>query len=163
MGLSHQLGVHRDFLRSGRAVVLLSALVVTVIAATAGFTIRHNCQSAVSEHQRSMKSMGVVLAEQTGRYVQVIDLIVLAVKSQIATLGITTPAEFDRRLATQGVQAGLAERLKNVPQVDAITLVDADGLILNLSRGWPVRSANVSSRDYDTHFKELDDPGMRRW
>jgi PAS domain-containing protein len=160
MGLSHRLGVHRDFLRSGRAVVLLSALVVTIIAATAGFTIRHNRQSAVAEHLRSMKSMGVVLAEQTGRYVQVIDLIVLAVKSQIANLGITTPAEFDRRLATQDVQAGLAERLKNVPQVDAVTLVDADGLILNSSRGWPVRSANVSSRDYYTHFKELDDPGM---
>jgi diguanylate cyclase (GGDEF)-like protein len=160
MGLSHRLGVHRDFLRSVRAVVLLSALVVTIIAATAGFTIRHNRQSAVAEHQRSMKSTGVVLAEQTGRYVQVIDLIVLAAKLQIANLGITTPAEFDRRLATQDVQAGLAERVKNVPQVDAIILVDADGLILNSSRGWPVRSANVSGRDYYTRFKELDDPGM---
>jgi diguanylate cyclase (GGDEF)-like protein len=152
--------LHRVLLRSGRAVALLSTVVVTIIIATAGFTIWHNRQSAVAEHQRSMKSMGVVLAEQTGRYVQVIDLIVLGVKSRIDNLGITTPAEFDRRFETQDVQADLAERVKNVPQADSITLVNANGLILNSSRGWPVRSADVSGRDYYIHFKEHDDPGM---
>jgi diguanylate cyclase (GGDEF)-like protein len=160
MGLIHRLGVHRGLLRSRIAVVLLSALVVATIVATAGFAIWQNRQTEFAEQQRSMKGMGVVLAEQTGRYVQVIDLIVLEVKSRIVDLGVTTPDDFRRLAGSRDLQAYLGERVKGVPQADAITLVDADGVILNSSRGWPARSANVSGRDYYTYLKDHDDPGM---
>src|SRR5450432_1376294 len=76
----------RGLLRSGRSIVMLSALVTVAIGATAGFTIWHNRQSALEEHQGNLNSMGVVLAEQTSRYVQVIDLILREVQSRIATL-----------------------------------------------------------------------------
>jgi diguanylate cyclase (GGDEF)-like protein len=160
MGLIQWIGVSRGLLRSGRAAMLLSALVVSIIVATAGFTIRQNCQSAFDEHQRGMKSMGIVVAEQTARYVQVIDLIVREVQSRIANLDIKTPADFRRQSGTQEVHAYLAESVKNVPQADAIVLVGADGMALNWSRVGPVPRIDATGRDYFTYFKEHDDPGI---
>jgi diguanylate cyclase (GGDEF)-like protein len=148
------------FLASGRAIVLLSTLVVAVIAATAGFTILHGRQSALEEHQHEMNSMGIVLAEQTSRYVQVIDLILREVQLRIATLNVTSPADFDHQLGAEEVHNYLAEHLKNVPQADAIVLIDANGRTLNWSRAWPVVAVDAADRDFYNYFKEHNDPGL---
>ena len=115
----------------------MNVLVIVAIAATSGLTIWDNRQAALDEHQNEMKSMGVVLAEQTSRYVQVIDLTLRDVQSRIAQLNVTTPADFQGKLGTQQIHSYLAERLANVPQADAIVLNDASGLVVNWSRGWP--------------------------
>jgi diguanylate cyclase (GGDEF)-like protein len=153
------VGIGR-FFRSGRAFVLLSILVVAVIVTTAGFTIWHSRKSTLEEHQRAMNSMGIVLAEQTSRYVQVIDLILREVKARIGERDLATPAEFQHQLGSEEVHDYLAERLDNVPQADAIVLIDVNGLILNWSRSWPVVGVDISYRDYYQYFKEHDDPGV---
>jgi PAS domain-containing protein len=147
-------------LRSTRLIILLSVLIVSAIVATAGFTIWHTHESTLEEHQRDMNSMGIVLAEQTSRYVQVIDLILKEVQSRIATLDLINPKDFQRQLGTQEVHLNLADRLRNIPQADAIVLIDANGFILNWSRAWPLVSVDVSHRDYYNHLKEHDDSDM---
>jgi hypothetical protein len=95
-GIVRALGFTRSrrFFRAGRSVLLLNVLVIVAIGATSGFTIWDNRQSALEEHRNDMKSMGVVLAEQTSRYVQVIDLTLRDVQSRIAQLNVATPADF---------------------------------------------------------------------
>jgi diguanylate cyclase (GGDEF)-like protein len=149
-----------ELFRSGRVVLLMSIVVATSIGATAGLKIWHGRQSALEEHRRGMESMGVVLAEQTSRFVQVIDLIVQAEQSRVAGLNLATPAEFQSQLATSEVHLHLFEILKNVPQADAIGLVDADGVVVNGSRTWPAASIDLSDRDYYSYFKEHNDPGL---
>ena len=150
----------RVLLRSARAFVLLSVLVATAIGAAAGLMIWHTRQTAFDEHRRGMASMGVVLAEQTARYVQIIDLVVQEVTAESANLSIETPADFQYRLGTSEFQAYLAGRVNHVPQAGAIALIDADGQLLNSSRGWPVTHINASGRDYYHYFKEHDEPGV---
>jgi diguanylate cyclase (GGDEF)-like protein len=150
----------RGLLSSGRSIVMLSAFVTVAIGVTAGLTIWHNRQSALEEHHRNMNSMGIVLAEQTSRYVQVIDLILREVQSRIATLNVVTPADFEHQLGTQEVHSYLAERSKNVPQADHIVLIDANGLVLNGSQAWPIERMVSSGRDFYTYFKEHDDPDL---
>jgi diguanylate cyclase (GGDEF)-like protein len=160
MPMSSQPYDLRAIHRSARVVMLLSALVVTVIGVIAGLMIWHTREAAFEEHQRGMESMGVVLAEQTTRYVQVIDLIVREVQVQAVGQDIETSADFRTRLGTSAVQAYLAERVKNVPQASAIVLIDADGLLFNSSRTGPIARIGSNNRDYYTYFKEHDDPGM---
>jgi diguanylate cyclase (GGDEF)-like protein len=150
----------RGLLSSGRSIVILSTLVTVAIGATAGLTIWHNRQSAIEDHQRNMDSMGIVLAEQTSRYVQVVDLILQEVQSRITTLNLVTPATFEHQLGTEEVHNYLAERLKNVPQVDAIVLITAKGVISNWSRAWPVVRIDSTDRDFYKYFREHDDPGV---
>ena len=150
-------GIHHGLLRSRRAVALLSSLIATLIITTAGFAIWHNHQSALAEHRRSLRSMGIVLAEQTGRYAQVIDLIVSEVKSRISDLGVSNPDDFRGRLGSLEIKSYLAARVKNVPQADAVALIDANGIILNSSRDGPTVHADVTARDYYTYLKIHDD------
>jgi diguanylate cyclase (GGDEF)-like protein len=48
----------------------------------------------------------------------------------------------------------------NVPQVDAIVLIDANGHSLNSSRPWPAAAVDASDRDYYNYFKDHDDAGL---
>jgi hypothetical protein len=160
MKISNRLRGLGGLFRSGRSVVLLSVMVMAVIGGTAAFTIWHNRQSELEQHQRDMNSMGVVLAEQTSRYAEVIDLILREVQSRVAGLNVSTPADYQRQSGTQEVHNYLAERSKNVPQVAAIDLIDANGLVVNWSRSWPVARVDSSDRDFYNYFKEHDDPGL---
>jgi diguanylate cyclase (GGDEF)-like protein len=139
---------------------MLIAFVTAAIGATSGFAIWHNRGSALEEHRREMRSMGVVLAEQTSRYAQLIDLTVQDVQSRIATLNIANSADFQRQLEIQGIHDYLAERLKNVPQADAIVVIDGNGQEVNGSRVWPIVPIDASDRDYYHYFKEHDDSGV---
>jgi diguanylate cyclase (GGDEF)-like protein/PAS domain S-box-containing protein len=150
----------RRFFRHGRAIALLGVLIAGATLTTAGFIIWQARQSALDEHRRSMDSMGIVLAEQTSRHIQVIDLILQDVQARIAKLNITTPAEFEHRLAAREFHLDLAERIKNVPQADAIVLVDVNGLVVNGSRAWPTIRIDLSDRDYYQHFKDTNDPDL---
>jgi diguanylate cyclase (GGDEF)-like protein len=150
----------RPLLRRGRSVLLLNLLVIAVIGSTASFTIWDNHRSAQKARLTNMNSMGVVLAEQTSRFAQVIDLTLREVQSRIVTLNIATPEDFQSQLATQDFQIYLAERAKNVPQADGIILIGADGLTLNWSRGWPVMRVDARGRDFYNHFRDHDDPGL---
>jgi diguanylate cyclase (GGDEF)-like protein len=160
IGLVRHIRIRRNFLMSGHAARTLSAIVVTVIFAFASFSIWQNHLLVLDERQQGMESMGVVLAEQTARYVQVFDLIVQEVTSRAAEMSIATPAEFADRLGTEEIRVDLAQRVKNVPQVDAIVLISADGRVLNTSRPGPVQQIDVTGREYFHYLKTYNDSGM---
>jgi PAS domain-containing protein len=160
MGLIGRLRNCSEVFRSARATVLLSVLIVACIGTTASLLIWHERQAALEEHEHEMNSMAVVLSEQTSRYAQVIDLILRQVQSRIAVLNVETPEDFQQQFATKEIGSYLAERLTNVPQVDAIVLIGADGHSLNSSRAWPAPAADSTGRDYYNYFKEHDDPGL---
>jgi diguanylate cyclase (GGDEF)-like protein len=146
--------------RTGHALVLLSILVVAAICGTAAFMITHNRQSAIKDHLRAMDSMGVVLVEQTSRYVQLIDLLVEEVQSKIADLHTTTPAGLRSQLEVPEFKSYLTERAKRVSQVETIAVIDADGRVMNWSRAEPVGQRSASSRDYYGYFKDHSDPAL---
>ncbi len=160
MGLVGWLKGCLEVFRSARATMLLSVLIVVGIGTTAGLLIWHERQAALEEHEHEMNSIGVVLSEQTSRYTQVIDLILRQVQSRVALLNVVTPGDFQQQLATQDFRSYLAERVTNVPQVDAIVLIDANGHSLNSSRDLPGPAVDASDRDYYNYFKEHDDPGL---
>ena len=75
-----------------------------------------------------------VLAEQTSRYMQVVDLVLQEIQSRIAALDVPAPDEFTRSFGTASVRNSLRERLKNLPQANAFSLIKADGHLLVSSR-----------------------------
>jgi diguanylate cyclase (GGDEF)-like protein len=155
-----RLGGSRAWLLGRRPMLILNGLVLSIIGVIAGLAIWHSRSSALDDHRRDMHSMGVVLAEQTSRYVQVVDLILHGVQAEIASRNIADLAEFHRQLSTPLFQASLAERLNHVPQADAVALIDADGKIANWSRPEKAPGTSVADRDYYQYFKEHNDPDL---
>jgi diguanylate cyclase (GGDEF)-like protein len=154
------LAARHKLLRSGQIVALLTTLVIAAIGTTASLMIWNSRQEYLGDRQRDMQGMGVVLAEQTARYVQIIDLIMLDVQAKSASLDIESLADFKRRMDLQEVHVYLAERMKNIPQADAVAVIAADGITLNSSRPVPLRGTNVADRDYFSYFSTHDDPGV---
>jgi signal transduction histidine kinase/CheY-like chemotaxis protein/HPt (histidine-containing phosphotransfer) domain-containing protein len=151
--LGMQLGQRGTLTRVGGCL-----LVVVVLAI--GVTIWDLRRVALADALASTDTLAIVLAEQTNLSVQAVDIVLRDVQERIAALGVSTPAEFRTVLRTPEVHAFLRTRVDRLPQVNDITLIDADGNRLNNSLDWPVMVGNLSDREYARHFAAEDDPGL---
>jgi signal transduction histidine kinase len=134
----------------------LVLIVMTVIAA--GLTVWDRREEAIATYQREMKNLGVVLAEQTERSMQAVDLVLQEIRAKALATGIDNPEQFARLIGTEGFHRFLAGRAENLPQTSGVGLIDADGNLVNGSRVWPVPALNFADRDYFAYFREHDDP-----
>jgi hypothetical protein len=105
--------------------------VVAVVLIVAGTTHRLLASRAlmITETERQMARLDMVFAEQTGRAVETIDLILL---SAIRTLQEESALSSS---ATANLQQRLARRIAGVQQVSEIAITDAHGVVLYSSRG----------------------------
>jgi signal transduction histidine kinase len=146
--------------RSSRWLPLVGIALIVITIAASGVTIWDLRAEAISSYRRDTANLGVVLAEQTSRALQAVDLVVQEAREKVLAAGVETPDQFRRLMATEDVHHFLTERLKNLPQAEAIILAGADGILVNFSRAWPVPALDLTDRDYYSHFREHDDPGV---
>ena len=105
----------------------ISAAIVVLIAATASITIWSAREHAFTEYQESATNLTAVLAEQTARYVQVVDLAMMVVQSAVTELNDVPYPQFKIYVESDEMHRRLIERMVNVPQAGGIALVGADG------------------------------------
>src|SRR5271154_7434002 len=110
-------------------VVLVGA---TVIAA--GLTIWDRREDAIASYRREITNLGTVLAEQTARSMQAVDLVLKEVQARVAAAGADNPEEFKRVMGTEQIHRLLVGRQENLPQTDSIGLIGADGTLINGAR-----------------------------
>jgi two-component system cell cycle sensor histidine kinase PleC len=135
---------------------------VTLIMATlagSALAIWDLHQQAIEQHRVAVHNLSVVLAEQTSRYVQVVDLVLQEVQARVAAAGVRTPDELGPTVKTSATRDFLRERLKNLPQANAYVVLGADGRALTTSRTNVPDGLDFSDRDYYRHFAEQSDPG----
>lgn len=136
----------------------LVLIVITVIAA--GLTIWDRREEAIASYQREMKNLGVVLAEETARSMQAVDLVLQETRAKVLSTGIENSQQFERLIGTEKFHRFLAGRAANLPQSGGIGLIGPDGGFVAGSRVWPTPALNFADRDYYQYFRERDDPGV---
>ena len=72
---------------------------------------------------------------------------------KIHSLGIASSEDYARQMSGQDVHLMLKASISGLVHVDAITLIGADGKLLNFSRYWPTPALDVTDRDYFKAFK----------
>ena len=145
--------------RNGRLWLTCALLVLATLVAGA-VVVWQLRAAAFVRAERELTNLGIVLAEQTSRSVESVDLILGKVQSHVSTLGPTSPAEFRARLAGQDTHLFLANNLLNCSQCDTIALIDANGTLLNWSRNGPVPHVDVSDRDYFRYLSGQSGDGV---
>jgi signal transduction histidine kinase len=145
--------------RSSRWLSLVAAALVIITSAASALAIWSLRADAIANYQQDMKNLGVVIAEQTARTLQAVDLVVQETRDKVLATGATTPLQFARLMATEDIHHFLRERLKNLPQADAIALVGAEGRLVNFSRSWPAPSLDLADREHFAHLRDHDDLG----
>jgi signal transduction histidine kinase/CheY-like chemotaxis protein len=135
----------------------IAVIVITVVAA--GVTIWDLRREAIKTYTQQIQNLGVAFAEQTSRTLQAVDLVLDQAKERVFGLGLETPEQFERQLAGEKWHQFLIGRLKNLPQADALSLIGADGKLVNTSRRRrPAPVTDFADRDFIAHFQLHDEP-----
>src|SRR5690349_8869494 len=106
-----------------------------------------------------MTTFGAVVAAQTARSIKAIDLVLQEIQGMVVAAGVQSAEEFRHSMATEEVHIFLQERLKALPQADAIALVDAGGGVVNSSRLWPDRVTDLFDGNHFTWLGGKNEPG----
>jgi PAS domain S-box-containing protein len=137
-----------------RSIVWLGALFIAVFIALAGFDIVNSYRAAVSDIGRRLDSQAQVIAEQTSRSLQAVDVVLRHLVEQLDGGSSATRSASDLRIYLQEQAVGMV-------QIDGLLVVNADGSVHASSYMLPMQEAmlNVGAMpgfdrlrtDRDTH------------
>jgi PAS domain S-box-containing protein len=153
-----QDGANRRF-RSNRGLALVGSLFIAITLIAAGLAVWDLHRERIADETKGIKNLAVVLAEQTARSFQAVDLVLKETRAMVVAGDVGTADEFRRRVATEKVHLFLVDMLRSLPQADAISIIDDTGRIANFSRTWPVPRIETADRDFYAYWREHNDPG----
>jgi diguanylate cyclase (GGDEF)-like protein len=133
--------------------VTAAALIALAVLATV-LTIVGLHNDATRDAERDAGNIATVLAEQTARSVRAIDVALIELQGRVAAAGIATPEELRAVFGSEATFQALHNAVMRLSEADVITLIDADGRIVNNSRAFPTRALDLSDRDYFQHAKD---------
>jgi PAS domain S-box-containing protein len=146
-------GAKRRFLSSRRLAFGGSLFIAATIIA-ACLAVWNLRSERIADEMKDTNNLAVVLAEQTARSFQAVDLVLQETQAMVLKLGLQTPDQFRRRMGTEELHAFLADRLKSLPQADAIALIDDAGRIADFSRPGPIPVIDASNREYFLYLRD---------
>ena len=118
-------------------------------------------ESTLQTAEANLARHSLTLAENAGQSFQSVDLVLSSIGDYLARKGVTDGASYRRLTSDQETHLLLREKIAGLPQIDAVTLIDADGKLLSFSRYWPIPEVSISDRDY---FKALKaDPSLENF
>jgi signal transduction histidine kinase len=151
----------RRMLTAGGPVRLVLALgasaVIALCVATSMIVVQVRARELATA-RRDLGAFDNLLDEQTVQTIQGVNLLVSSIADELKVEGIATPDDLEREMNGVDTFHTLQSRTEGVPQLDAITLIAADGQLVNFSRYYPIPPVNVADRDY---FKALRDAPSR--
>ncbi len=131
----------------------------TLLIVGAGLAIWDSRQTAIAQFQTNQTKMGLVLAEQTTRALQVVDLVVQGIRQEIVDEGIDSPERFRAFLSNEAMFQHLQIRQERMPQLEALAVMDATGRTIADSRAWPPSGSVDADSDVFVHFQSISDNG----
>jgi diguanylate cyclase (GGDEF)-like protein len=141
-------------------VLASNILIGLAIAATALALMLHLRSSAARNAAGQIEALSLVLAEQAERAFGAVELVQAGIVEHLRLDGKVTSEDFRARLSGRDAFEDLRSRIRGLPQIDAITAIDAHGNLVNFSRFWPIPPVNVADRDYFTALSAAGSPGI---
>jgi diguanylate cyclase (GGDEF)-like protein len=139
--------------RTFRTLVGLATGIIVVGVIATAVTIWAWRRDTTAAAVRDIGNTATVLAEQTARSVQSMDLVLSDLQDKLRALGVTTPESLQSIGASKEVYDILVDRLQRLSQATVLTLTDSTGQIVGTTRSWPPPRINLADRDYFIHAK----------
>jgi len=142
-------------LRSRRSLAALCAITLALICTIVGTNLiflGNLRESTLQTAEANLARYSLTLAENADRSFKSLDLVLSSVGDYLARKNVTDGASYRRLISDQETHFLLKEKIAGLPQIDAVTMIDADGKLINFSRYWPIPDVDISDRDY---FKAL--------
>jgi diguanylate cyclase (GGDEF)-like protein len=144
------------------------ALIAAIVIGTA-IMVGNLRDRALLESERELKNTALILAEQIDRTFQGIDLVQSSVLEKIQSQGIASSEDYTRRMSGEDVHQMLKASTSGLVQIYAVSLINADGRLINFSRFWPAPELSVADREFFVVLKSnpqvasyISEPGHNR-
>ncbi|CAN5248268.1 hypothetical protein BH11PSE4_BH11PSE4_32590 [soil metagenome] len=134
--------------RPTRILVVAMGLLVAALVAMSAMIASNLREDTVRSAEIDLNRQTLTLAAQAERSVQSIDLILSSISDYLTAQGVFDRASYRVAMGGEETYRFLKEKLAGLPQLEAITMIDADGKLINFSRYWPIPDVDVSDRDY---------------
>jgi diguanylate cyclase (GGDEF)-like protein len=128
-------------------VVIGSLAIAAICAALLAATLAKLYSDAIDRSKRESAEFSAVLAGQTSRSVEAINLMLEELAHRI------TPRADEHgdglgSFGNEETHLYLKQRLERLPLADVIAIADANGKVVNSTRAWPVPIIDIADRDY---------------
>lgn len=144
--------------RARRRIRALAGLVCVLVAAAAVLLAMQAGERAMSDRKRELENLALTLAGQTERAFQGLELAQRALMDTITAAHIETQQQLEAAMGGEAMYRMLRDKIDALPYVDALSLIDESGKLINFSRFWPIPPVMVSDRDYFQALMRKDSP-----
>ena len=156
---AERMSVHAE--RSGfRNLVAIAAGILGTAAIALGLTVWWLRSDAIDDASKNAANLAIVLAEQTTRSVQSIELVLNEVQEHVKRVGAITPDAFRHLLQDADTYDFLIDRLSHLSNAALIALVDDGGRLVSSTNKWPLPPTDLSDHLNFQHFRDNDDKGI---
>jgi two-component system cell cycle sensor histidine kinase PleC len=131
-----------------RLLPVFGGLLIAAVLGAASLLIWDLREKALTKAEHELSSLTLILATEAARSFQSIDLVIQSVIDQHQIDDMTSPEEFNRRLASREVHMKLRDKLGGAPQLNAVGFIGAEGHLLNSSRYYPMPDIDLTDRPY---------------
>src|ERR1017187_1948082 len=140
-----------------RHLVIVAAGLFGAAVLAIGLTVWWLRLDAIDDATKDSDHLAIVLAEQTNRAVQSIDLVLEGIQGRLENLGAKTQDNFGHLQQDKTTYSSLTDSLSHLSQAALIALIDKNGRVVITTQKWPTPTIDLTNRDYYPHFKNNDD------
>ncbi|RSZ57701.1 response regulator [Massilia atriviolacea] len=144
-------------LRSSQIALLFGGFLFVAIVSVLGAASWTARKQTVGEWRKQLSNLSLVLAEHIGQQVSSASLVLDSVADSVQAAGIDSDAALRARMGGQAMFESMRDKTRGLPQVDVVTIVAANGDVVNFTRAWPAPPINLADRDYFRAHRR--DPG----
>ncbi|HVY57222.1 MAG TPA: EAL domain-containing protein [Xanthobacteraceae bacterium] len=111
---------------------------------------------ALQNSEREVRNIALVLAEQSDRIFESLAIVQNSLVDRFRASATGSRASFERVMSSYDVHRMLEDCANGLPAARAISVIGADGRILNFSHSWPVPELNIADRKFFRTLKSTD-------
>ncbi|WP_322516070.1 ATP-binding protein [Rhodopseudomonas palustris] len=144
--------IRPQFKRSQIALRITAAALILSIFGTNLIFLDNLRENTLQTAEANLQRYNLTLSEEADRSLKSLDLVLSSVGDYLARRDVTDSNSYKRTMSGQDSHFLLKEKITGLPQIDAVSMIDDKGKLINFSRYWPIPEVDVSDRDY---FKAL--------
>ena len=121
---------------------------IALVLVAAAWLIVNLQHRVLASKAQELTSLALVLSQETERAFQALETVQTSIIERLQSEGVDSAQAFRAQATQRKFHVILREKSKDLPYVEALTLVSTAGDLYNFSRFWPIPEVNVTDRDY---------------
>ena len=131
-----------------RGLWLVCGLLILASWLATGVALWRSRSDAIEDWRNSLAIQSAMAAQHADQTLAAADAVLARVVQQVAAAAPEDEAAFRRLVGSRAMHEMIRDRRNDLPQIDVVSITDAEGQLLNFSRSYPVPDISLADRDY---------------